>query len=63
MEYDYKSVFLVDNGNQLSINTEQTLQKWFNNDWEYVDCIKQNREYCAIIVILRKRKENQPVNL
>jgi len=63
MEYEYKSVLLIESGSSITINTEQTLQKWFNNEWEYVDCIKQNREYCAIIVILKKLKENQPVNL
>jgi hypothetical protein len=57
MEYEYKSVVLVKSGYVIEENNSKTLQSFFDQGWEYVNCITQaGGSHPAIIVILRKIK-------
>lgn len=62
MEYQYKSVRLNVNDEVLGRVSNDTLNKAFNEGWEYVDKITQyitstNHHMSGVIVVLRKVKK------
>lgn len=65
MKYDYTVIVLNEAGMTLPKDImEKTLNKWFDDGWEYVDSIQQKisnggsySNYPAVGIILRKEKQ------
>lgn len=65
MEYEYKSVILVPENDEMSTTHSSRLNDYFNQGWEYVDSIKQvissgSQSYTrrgTVMIILKKKTE------
>lgn len=67
MNYEYQSIFLSPEDEELTKEHSEKLNEYFNNGWEYVQSICQTVASSstyrgATIVILRKEKITDPLN-
>jgi hypothetical protein len=60
MDYEFKVIKMCGAGNKADSASLDSLQKWFDEGWEYVDHISQRGvEYPAMGVIIKKLKPNK----